>query len=391
MSRFRKVIEGLKPAFLMVVVQVFYAGVSISYKLTTNDGKSLSVLMAYRFLFSSAFMVPVAYFLERKSKPKITVRVLVQAFFCALFGATLQQNLFVEAVSLAGATYATAMYNLVPGVTFILAVCFGLERLNIGTTTGKAKVLGTLMGIGGAMMLTFYKSIEVPIWPTLVNLMKHAQPAEVSSTHIWGTSLAMGTCLSYSIWLIVQARMSENFPWHYTSAALMSVMAAIQSIIFALCMERNNWSQWKLDWNVRLFTIVYTGIVASGVAWVLIAWCLRKKGPLYASIFNPLFLVLVAIAGSLLLDERLYLGSIIGSVLIVIGLYVVLWGKGKELQRILEQKLKKSPFEVEQLEIITTKHGNGKNVESNNGEMKSSVTTSSSVLTGNDHLQEEGK
>lgn len=48
--------------------------------------------------------------------------------------------------------------------------------------------------------------------------------------------------------------------------------------------------------------------MASGIAWVLIAWCVHIKGPLYASTFHPLFLVLVAIGGSLLLDEKLYLG-----------------------------------------------------------------------------------
>ena len=41
------------------------------------------------------------------------------------FRATLQQNLYVEAVVLAGVTYATVMYNFIPGATFILAVCFG--------------------------------------------------------------------------------------------------------------------------------------------------------------------------------------------------------------------------------------------------------------------------
>lgn len=65
MSHISKVIAGLKPAFLMVVVQVAYAGVSILYKMVANDGMSLSVLMAYRFLFASAFIVPLAYFVER--------------------------------------------------------------------------------------------------------------------------------------------------------------------------------------------------------------------------------------------------------------------------------------------------------------------------------------
>ncbi|XP_057457881.1 WAT1-related protein At1g68170-like [Lotus japonicus] len=357
------IIEGLKPVFLMVLIQFIFAGVSILFKLVASTGMSLTVLMAYRYFFSSAFMVPLAYFVERERKPKITMKVLFQAFLCGLFGATIQQNLFVEGVALAGATYATAMYNLIPAVTYILAVCFGLERLNIKTKTGKAKVLGPLVGVSGAMILTFYRSIEIHLWPTIVNLMKN-KPKNAATSHIFGTSLAFGTCLSYSIWLIIQARMSAKFPWHYTSAALMSVMACIQSTIFAVCMERDNWSRWKLGWNIKLFTAVYVGVVASGIPWVLTAWVLRLKGPLYASSFNPLFLVIVAIAGSLFLDEKLYLGSVIGALLIVLGLYIVLWGKGKELKSNVEQKHKNDPLEeVEPLEIVTTKQINGKSAD----------------------------
>ncbi|KAG8383415.1 hypothetical protein BUALT_Bualt04G0010400 [Buddleja alternifolia] len=47
--------------------------------------------------------------------------------------------------------------------------------------------------------------------------------------------------------------------------------------------------------------------------------------------FPPLALIFVEILGSLVLDEKLHLGSIIGSVLIVVGLYIVLWGKSKEM------------------------------------------------------------
>ncbi|KAI9110354.1 hypothetical protein K1719_018796 [Acacia pycnantha] len=224
------------------------------------------------------------------------------------------------------------MYNLVPGATFVLALCFGLEKLNMGRASGNAKVAGLVMGIGGAMILTFYKGIEIHLWSTHLNIMKHMAPHTVSSNHIWGIALASGTCLSYSLWLIIQAKMSEKFPWAYTSAALMSVMAAIQSVIFALFVERD-WSRWKLGWDTFLLTAIYTGIVASGVAWILITYCLRQKGPLYTSMFNPLFLVLVAIVGSFLLDEMLHLGSLIGSILIIMGLYIFLWGKGKELKK----------------------------------------------------------
>jgi len=57
--------------------------------------------------------------------------------------------------------------------------------------------------------------------------------------------------------------------------------------------------------------VLSQGIVASGIMVIVIAWCVGMRGPLYASAFNPLMLVLVAIAGSLMLDENLYLGRYI--------------------------------------------------------------------------------
>ncbi|CAN6327771.1 unnamed protein product [Urochloa humidicola] len=43
-------------------------------------------------------------------------------------------------------------------------------------------------------------------------------------------------------------------------------------------------------------------------------------------------MIIVAVMGSFILSERIYLGGVLGAVLIVAGLYSVLWGKHKETQ-----------------------------------------------------------
>ncbi|MCH89312.1 WAT1-related protein, partial [Trifolium medium] len=75
--------------------------------------------------------------------------------------------------------------------------------------------------------------------------------------------------------------------------------------------EKGDLSQWKLGWNFRLLTAAYTGIVGTGINFILVTWCVGMRGPLFASVFNPLLLVIVAIVGSLMLDEKLYLGRYI--------------------------------------------------------------------------------
>ncbi|XP_031389680.1 WAT1-related protein At1g25270-like [Punica granatum] len=342
MQRFCNAMHGMKAPLIMVVVQTAFAGINILYKLVANDGMSLHIVVAYRFIFATVFMVPVALIFERKNRPKLTWKVLVQAFFCGLFGGSMGQNLYLESLALTSATYASAMANLVPGMTFILAISFGLEKLRLGTMAGKAKVAGTLMGIGGAMLLTFYKGVEIVLWSTNVNLLKTTTTAghsaaslaaHQSSDRALGSLLAVCSCLCYALWLIIQAKMSESYPAHYSSTALMSFMGSVQAVAFALCREKD-WTQWKLGWNIRLLGVSYAGIIGSGVCITLITWCVRMRGPLFVSIFNPLMLVLVALAGSMVLDEKLHLGSALGAGLIVCGLYMVLWGKGKEMKRL---------------------------------------------------------
>ncbi|XP_015943168.1 WAT1-related protein At1g68170 [Arachis duranensis] len=329
-------LQGLKPVILMVIVQIAFAGVNILYKLAVNDGMSLRVTVAYRFIFATAFIAPFALFFERKKRVKLTWMVLFQSFLCGLFGGALAQNFYLEALALTSATFASAMANLIPAITFVMAVCIGLERLNLGSAAGKAKIIGTMAGIAGAMVLTFVKGPEIQI-SSHVNLMNHRNNSSMAAhggggRTVLGSVCALASGISYALWLIIQTKMSERYPSYYSSTALMSLWAAILSTAFALSVE-NDWSQWRLGWNIRLLTVAYSGMVVSGMMVAVISWCVRMRGPLFASVFSPLLLVIVAVASSTVLNEKLYLGSFIGAVLIVCGLYAVLWGKSKERKK----------------------------------------------------------
>ncbi|KVI04595.1 hypothetical protein Ccrd_017086 [Cynara cardunculus var. scolymus] len=301
------VIHGLKPVLLMVVVQATLAGLNVFYKLAVNDGMSLP---------------------EEKAEIDMDG---------TLASGALAQNFYIKALSLTSATFVASTTNLMPAITFVLAVCFRMERLGWKTTPGAAKILGTMLGVGGAMLLTFYKGADLHLWKTNVDLLHgqhHGSGGQNSSNNmVLGSLLAIGSCISYSIWLIIQTNMVKEYPSPYSVTALTSTMGAVQAVVFGLCTERH-WSAWKLGWNVRLLTVAYAGMLASGLMFTLIAWCVQMRGPLFVSAFNPLSLVLVAIAGSLVLNESLHVGSVLGAILIIFGLYFVIWGKGKEVKKV---------------------------------------------------------
>ncbi|CAL5442273.1 unnamed protein product [Camellia sinensis] len=113
------------------------------------------------------------------------------------------------------------------------------------------------------------------------------------------------------------AKMSEKYAAPYTTLTLVCLMAIVQCGIIDFCADHNI-SAWS-------------GIVCTAAAFYLMSWCIQRKGPLYVLVFNPLLLIIVAILSWCLLEEKIYVGTVVGSGLIVMGLYAVLWGKNKEM------------------------------------------------------------
>ncbi|EPS73644.1 hypothetical protein M569_01112, partial [Genlisea aurea] len=263
---------------------------------------------------------------------KMTTKTAFYGFLSGLFGGSLGQNLYMRSLYLTSSvTFVTAISNLIPAITFIVAVTAGLEKVAWKTPSGMAKILGTCVGIGGATILTFYKG---PILHTNVSLMKtRHRPSPGGGggggDFVAGAALGIVACVCYGVWFVVQAKLCEGFPWPYTSNAMMNCWAAIQGGVFGVCVERD-WRRWRLGWNVRLLVVSFAGVVGSGFVFTLMAWCIRMRGPLFVSAFQPLVLVFVSLAGTLFLDDQLRVGIVVGGILIVCGLYMVLWGKGKE-------------------------------------------------------------
>ncbi|MBA0720566.1 hypothetical protein Golax_008180, partial [Gossypium laxum] len=80
------------------------------------------------------------------------------------------------------------------------------------------------------------------------------------------------------------------------------------------------------------------GVVASGIAFAVQIWCIDRGGPVFVAVYQPVQTLVVAIMASIALGEEFYLGGIIGAVLIIVGLYLVLWGKSQERKFAAQEK-----------------------------------------------------
>ncbi|GLJ17370.1 hypothetical protein SUGI_0301710 [Cryptomeria japonica] len=325
--------EKSKPSLAMIAVQFGFAGLNILSKFALNQGMSHFVLVFYRHLVATIVMAPLAYIFERKTRPKLTLRIFCEFFISSLLGVTLSQNLYNVGLKYTTATFATALLNLIPVITFLMAIIFRVERIDIKSLVGQAKVLGTLVCVSGAMSMTFYKGIKIQLWPSPFHLSEHNERDGKSEDLTKGSVLVVTSCISLSAWFILQTSITKKYPAQYSSTTILCFMVTVQSAIVTLIFEQGHYGVWALGWNVNLLTAIYSGIVGSGIGFCLMTWCIKKKGPVFTTMFSPLVLIIVAIMGSILLDEKLHLGSVIGGSLIVIGLYFVLWGKGKEMEK----------------------------------------------------------
>ncbi|KAK1294024.1 WAT1-related protein [Acorus calamus] len=299
----------------MVVVQVGFAGLNVVSKLAMDSGMNPFVMVSYRQVIATVFLGPVAYFLER---------------------ATLNQLLYFLGLKYSTPTIACALSNILPAITFVLAVPIKIETVGIKRISGQAKVVGTILCVGGAMFMTFYKGERINIGSSGIHWrsaerMENTNSSNEDENMILGSILVVASCFAWAIWFIIQAKMSKTFASPYTSSAIMCFMGSIECAIIGGCIVRDI-SEWAVGLNIRLVAALYTGVIGSGIAFSLMSWCIQRRGPLYVSMFSPLLLIIVAVLGWTILDEKLYVGSAVGSALIIVGLYSVLWGKGREME-----------------------------------------------------------
>ncbi|KAF0907474.1 hypothetical protein E2562_017405 [Oryza meyeriana var. granulata] len=216
---------------------------------------------------------------------------------------------------------------------------FRLEKLRLNTRPGMMKVIGTIICVGGTMVISLYKGKLLHLWPA--HLLTPAQLRAIggesagSPNHhniLIGTLFLCGSCLSYAFWFIIQAKVSKEFPSKYFSTMLACLLGTIQAVVLGIAVNRDP-SAWALHWDLQLLTVVYLGVFNTAATFCLITWAVTRRGPTYPSMFNSLSLIVTVVLDSVLLGSDVSVGSLLGAFMIIVGLYAFLWGQGKEIER----------------------------------------------------------
>ncbi|CAL2250447.1 unnamed protein product [Prunus armeniaca] len=299
---------GVLPFAAMVMVEFADVGVSTITKAAMSRGMSTYVFVVYSNALATLLLLPC--FIFQKKPVSLTLSLLSGFFLLGLIGSS-SLILAYNGINYSSPTVASAMGNLIPIYTFVLAIIFRMEKLDLWRSSSQAKLLGTIVSVSGAFVVILYKGSAILKFKALSpsNFPPH-QNLIISQHTKWifgGLFLAL-SCLLAAIWNIVQASIVNNCP----SKALFGSVFRIG---------------------------VHT-------------WCLHQKGPIFVAMFRPLGVAIAAVMVVIFLGEALHLGSVIGSVIVAIGFYAMMWGQIKEKSIVMENEVHSLASSTQQTPLL---------------------------------------
>ncbi|KAL0387728.1 UNVERIFIED_CONTAM: WAT1-related protein [Sesamum radiatum] len=270
----------------------------------------------------------------------------------------IDQNFYYAGLKLTSPTFSCAMSNMLPALTFVLAIIFRMEKVEMKKVIHQAKVLGTIITVAGAMLMTLYKGPLVEMAWSKHRQSQTASAATETSERDWviGCILLIIATLAWAAFFILQKAALKTYSNHqFSLTTLVCLTGTLQAIVVTFVMERKT-SVWHIGWDMNLLAAAYAGIVTSSISYYVQGLVMKRKGPVFATAFSPLMMIIVAIMGSFILAEKIYLGGMIGAVIIVVGLYSFLWGNYKEER---EAKMKRQLEEIAQIGVNDSAQMNG--------------------------------
>ncbi|XP_021682041.2 WAT1-related protein At3g28050 [Hevea brasiliensis] len=316
------------PFTSLVAMECVNVGLNTLYKAATLQGMNYYVFIVYAYAIAALVLLP-APFISCRSRvlPPLSFSILCKIGLLGLIGSS-SQIMGFTGINYSSPTLSSAISNLTPAFTFILAIIFRMERVAMKRRSSQAKVLGTIISIAGAFVVTLYKGPPIII----ASSPSISLDQSLQSPHpnwILGGIFLTAEYILVPLWYIVQTQIMKEYPAELTVVFFYNLSVSIIAAILALVTQGAS-SAWMVRPSIALASIVCSGLFGSCLNNTVHTWALHLKGPVFVAMFKPLSIAIAVAMGAMFLGDTLHLGSLIGAMIISTGFYTVMWGKAKE-------------------------------------------------------------
>ncbi|CAI9111077.1 OLC1v1011212C2 [Oldenlandia corymbosa var. corymbosa] len=310
-TRSRRICYGeVVPFMVMTFLQCGQVGLSTLFKKASRDGMSYMVFILYSYTIAGLVLLPFSLLFERNKKlPRLNKQIIGRFILLGFLG-YVTQMLGFKGIEYSSPTMASSMSNLTPAITFALAVLFRMEKVDIGSLSSRAKILGTLLSITGALVVVLYEGPTVIRTSMNSGLSSPSSYQSLNSEHsnwVIGGLLLIGDYILFSVWYIVQTQAVQEFP-ELLLVSIYNLIVAVIAAPFTIIAEPHI-SAWTMSSKMMTIVIAYNGLFGSSFATVLLTWGLHVKGPVYVALFTPFSIVIAAVMSVIFLGDSLYLGT----------------------------------------------------------------------------------
>ncbi|XP_002531390.2 WAT1-related protein At4g15540 [Ricinus communis] len=314
---------------VMLTLEFLEVGMNTVTKAAMSKGMSHYILVVYSNMIAISLLLSSSLIFYRKRiAPAITLSIICRIFVLSLLSCAGQVFTYIG-IGYSSPTLASAMIDLTPAFTFILGVFSRLERLDLRIKSGQAKSIGTMVLIIGGLVFTLYKGLPITgISSSGDELHKEMLFLSPSNWAIGGFFLAAHSIILALIF-VIQTWIIRDYPSVLITNLFTCTFVTILSASVSLVAEKDP-NAWRIKPDIQLISIGFTAVFAVSLRSVVHTWACHKKGPVYTSMFKPIGMVIAVFMGVSFLGDTLYLGSVIGAVIIAFGFYAVMWGKTQE-------------------------------------------------------------
>ncbi|KAK3434608.1 hypothetical protein EUGRSUZ_D02084 [Eucalyptus grandis] len=282
----KEAVEALVVIGGLIGIQFLYATTTVMVSYLTSLGLDPLTFVCYSSFATFLVLSPIAFAFERSLWPnKLSLRLMVQ---------------------------------------LVLISFTGMEKVKLSCLYSKVKILGTVVCVSGAIALSLCSAAKGgPRSSPLSNVIFDQQM-------IIGCLYLIAAVLGLSINSILQEVALADVPAPISMAAIMSLVGSIMAAAVQLFEDH------KLD-NGRpflsfsmlvAFSFLGGGMIGSCLGFT--AWAIKKRGAVLQSMFSPIATVCSVVYSAIRLGDTINVPSLASMVLIITGLYIVLWAKRKE-------------------------------------------------------------